>query len=337
MSHPVLWLLVVALVLAAIGVFVVRRSGRKASRQQEKPSLESANKATRSTTAVTYPIVMALKVAEKILGPDRPWVPQNKVQARFLKEIFEPCRDESVPEIEGLASWDAKEINNFLARRKFGIRVPEPFPPLHFGTATVLDLLVKWINEGSVGTVKTDPPEGRLFPGVCLWKGVSILRSKNHEKPIARLETKSGDRVFITEFRHPREGLDLVGQAEELTARTSTVRDYEGVLFPMVDLDQRVDISWMEGLSTTADTDESAIIASALQQTRFRMNKQGARAESAVALTLEIRGSLESQKIKPPLLINEPFLIWFTRPGLSKPLFVGHIAEEDWRNPGHVR
>lgn len=336
MSHPVLWLLVVVPILGAIGVFGVRRSGRKASRQQEQPSLESANKATMSTTAVTYPIVMALKVAEKFLGPDRTWIPKNEMQARFLKEIFEPCRNESVPEIESLASWDAKEINNFLARRKFGIRVPEPFPPLHFGTASVLDLLVEWINEGSVGTVKTDPPEGRLFPGVRLWKGVSILRSKNHEKPIAHLETKTGDRVFITEFRHPKEGLDLVRQAEELTARTSIVRDYEGVLFPMVDLDQCVDISWMGGLSTTADTDAPAIIASALQQTKLRMNELGARVESAVA-TMVMGCTPIAREPKPPLLINEPFLIWFTRPGLSKPLFVGHIAEEDWRNPGKVR
>ena len=62
------------------------------------------------------------------------------------------------------------------------------------------------------------------------------------------------------------------------------------------------------------------------------MNEFGARAESAAFEVLE--GAAGSITVKPPHVIDRPFLIWFERQGLAKPLFVGHITEDDWRNPG---
>jgi len=89
-----------------------------------------------STTVVTYPIVMALKEAERILGPDRKWESLNDTQARFLREFFGRCRNETVPEIESRASWNSADVADFLAQRGFPVHV-DAFPSNHFGAASV--------------------------------------------------------------------------------------------------------------------------------------------------------------------------------------------------------
>jgi hypothetical protein len=32
-------------------------------------------------------------------------------------------------------------------------------------------------------------------------------------------------------------------------------------------------------------------------------------------------------------VIDEPFVVWIQRSGLSAPLFVAHVTREAWRNP----
>ncbi|MGA2629598.1 MAG: hypothetical protein ABSG54_05225 [Terriglobia bacterium] len=313
-----------------------------------------------STTVVTYPIVTALVEAEKILGADRQWKPVNEMQTRFLKEYFAACRHEKVPEIESLASWDAAEITAFLTQRGFPIKIP-PFGPRNFGTASVLDLLVEWMEKGHVTTITREklgedaspvasswldrlksswasrqesrplPAEG--YPAVLIAsKHVAFFRAARHKYPIASLKTKSQDRVYMTMLDDPHANFDLVAKSQEFSRALKPTDEFEGLIFPMVDLDQRVDVDWLVGLETTEVRGELARIDRALQQTRLRMNELGARAESAVVLTV----SGAALRFKPPHIINRPFLIWFERKGLSKPLFVGHITEEDWRNPGEL-
>ncbi|MGO9271254.1 MAG: hypothetical protein ACLQOO_13525 [Terriglobia bacterium] len=287
-----------------------------------------------STTVATYPMVMALKVADRILGRDREWEAVNDTQVRFLKEYFEPCRKDRIPEIESMASWDAAEINSFLTQHRFPMEIG-PFPADSFGAASVLDLLVEWIRPGSVTTIRALISK-RQYPGAHITSGVAFLRAAGHREPIASMATKSGDQVLMTVLERPPEGFDLVAMAENLTARSHVIDDFEGLKFPMVHLDHAVDINWLAGLRTVALSGQPAWIAQALQQTRLRMNQTGARAESAVALVTEVTAALRPPKPKPPLVIDRPFLAWFKRQGLARPLFVGHISEGDWRNPGEI-
>jgi len=78
--------------------------------------------------------------------------------------------------------------------------------------------------------------------------------------------------------------------------------------------------------------EQPAIITQALQQTKLRMNEEGARAQSAVAIGV-LRGCLPTYDY----VIDWPFLFWITRPGISKPLFVAYVTEDDWKNPGDIR
>ncbi len=283
-----------------------------------------------STTVVVYPIVAALKTAERILGPDRVWNLTNALQRRFLSDFCGTCwgEVEGIPEIESIASFSADEVNAFLKECGFTIQL-EPWSPPDFGVASVLDLLVEWIEAGEATVVTTD--DGRQFPGVRIGDaGVRFFDAPDHPNPVAGLETKSGDHVYMTVLDQPPGGFDLIAQAQQLAGNKRPNEQFGGLVFPMVDLNQEVDITWLVDMSTCTEDGLPAIIFQALQQTKLKMNEIGARAESAVAIAM-VRG-----RPQPDYVINRPFLVWFERDSLSKPLFVGHITPDDWHNPGSL-
>ncbi len=185
-----------------------------------------------STSAAIYPIVAAVKAADTILGPDREWKPVNETQARFLKEFFAVCRNEHVPEIESLASWNAEEITDFLAQRGFFISIPG-FSPPSFGTASVLDVLVEWVEKGVVTKIKTGFFRRRKFPAVRIAPGyVKFFRVPHHRKPLASVQTKSGDMVYMTMFRKPPEGFDLIAKVQEFSENKRPIDEFLGFIFP---------------------------------------------------------------------------------------------------------
>jgi hypothetical protein len=286
-----------------------------------------------STTAVTYPIVAALKTAEQILGPDRAWNPINETQRRFLADFFAACRGEieGLSEIESIASYSVDEVNAFLRERGFTIQLT-PWSPPDFGVASVLNLLVEWIEAGEVTIVTAD--DGRQFPGVRIGDdGVRFFNVPDHPNPVAELGSKSGDHVYMTMLDQPPDGFDLIARAQQLAEHKRPSWGFGGLVFPMVNLDQKVDITWLIRMQTRSDDGLPARIAQALQQTKLKMNEVGARAESAVAIEITLR---VMDAPKPDHVINRPFLIWFERDGLSRPLFAGHITPDDWRNPGRI-
>ncbi len=134
----------------------------------------------------------------------------------------------------------------------------------------------------------------------------------------------------MTMLDRPPAGFDLIAKAQQLAGGKRPGREFGGLVFPMVDLDQKIDIAWLIGLYTCRDDGQPARVLQALQQIKLRMNELGARAESAAAI--EIAKGMP----QPDHVINRPFLIWFERDSLSRPLFVGHITPGDWRNPGNV-
>ena len=67
---------------------------------------------------------------------------------------------------------------------------------------------------------------------------------------------------------------------------------YRSVLFPMVDYDEHVDISWLIGMRTFDVSNSEFGISQALQQTKFKMNQLGARVKSAVAFGIRALGAV---------------------------------------------
>jgi hypothetical protein len=295
-------------------------------------------KPTMTKTSVTYPVVAALVVAEQMkdMGPDRQWEPVNNVQQYFLENYFNLCRNEirGIPEIESLTSWSYETINEFLRKHGFTIQL-EPFSYPSFGVASVLDLIVTWASEGESCTVRGI--DARSYPAVRIAReGVEFYQVRGHKHPIAALKTTSGDRVCLTVLDdEPAHEFDINHQAEDFSQRMShPISGYNGIIFPMVDLNQKVDISWLLALWTLAESGVPAVVVQALQQNILRINEIGAQAKSAVAMEIMRTGGM--MHVDPDLVINVPFLLWFERSGLKKPLFTGYITQEHWKNPGDI-
>jgi hypothetical protein len=178
-----------------------------------------------SKTTVIYPIVAALVKAEEILGPQPNWRPANQMQKRFLKEFFAPCSAEScsIAEIESITSWVADEINRFLLERGFTIQL-EPFSHDEFGVASVLNLLVEWLERGSE-TLLTGQNK-QIYPAVHQRTAVSrFYRSERHSYPIVQLRTISDDLVYLTRLDNPLAGFELLHYAQALAATLTPCRD----------------------------------------------------------------------------------------------------------------
>ena len=286
-----------------------------------------------SSSAAAYPIVAALVAAESFLA-DRTWRPVSDAQERFLAELFASGRAEvaRIPEIETLASHDAGELNDFLQARGFPA-VFVPFAERRFGTASVLDVLVEWLHEGFPTELTTE--EGRRFPAVRLPADVvRFVRARGHGNPIARLETKSGDTVCMTMVDDPPSGLDLLSRALELSRAGKENHDFDGLVFPMVTLEEEIGLGWLLGLTAGDEDGLPWEIEAAVQRNRLRMNETGARAESAVMVQVVAFGV--RTRVKPDHVIDRPFLVWFERDGLEHPLFAAFAAEDAWRNPGAI-
>lgn len=296
-----------------------------------------------SVTATLTPIIATLIKAEDVLGKDRVWQSVNPAQTRFLSDHFSR-RDEIAKalsslspfeplQISSIASYQAEEINRFLQDKGFNIHL-NPFTTRgEFGTASVMDVLVKWLNPGT--SSRLIAADNQNYPAARLKKGVDIERSSAAKNPIAYINTQHPDyRVGLTIPNEP------ITDAFELTDFVKSIREsqlfpdsnYAGLLYPKVSLDQRVDINWLKGMYTAGDDGLPAIITQALQQTRFRMNEIGARAESAVALGM--RRSMAP--IEKPLVIDRPFVCWIEKTGVSLPLFAGYINYPDWKDPGSL-
>lgn len=302
--------------------------------QIKKTEAEDAKVSTVSNTCVTYPIVSAVDGADEMLGLNREWKAINPIQGIFLTDIFAPCKSEvgKIPEISRKVSEDFNLLNAFLREHGFDIQL-QPFDKSRseFGVVSILKLIVKWLEKGVIARITT--PHGE-FPAVCLTKKkhkVLILKTAEYPNPVAKISTQSGDVVFMTVADRSLEGFDLVAKVEKLSSNLAQDPSFDRVRFPMVDLNHKVDISWLKGMPTTDEKGLPWFIAQALQQTKLQMNEVGAKVESAVAISV-LRGCIEMPKEE--LIIDKPFFMWITRKGLSKPLFAGYVASDCWKDPG---
>ena len=288
-----------------------------------------------SKASEVYTITAVLKRAEEMMNLKKDWQPKNETQRRFLKNFLQLCRKYNIEEIELQVSDDAEKINAFLEKKGFSIRL-QPFPPNTLGFASILDLIVEWLYPGE--KIKIDAKNGEKYEGVRIKKeGVSFFESRVHgyRNIIVRIRTKSDDMVFITIPNEPLRGLDLIEMADTISKHKDILLDtYDGVRFPMVDLNITNDIGWLKGMSTTTKTIEiPANIIQAVQQIKIKMNEKGARFQSATAMAVTLKCiSIPKQD----LIIREPFLVWVERPNLKIPLMAAFISEESWKNPGSL-
>ena len=263
----------------------------------------------------------------EVRSPRSAWRSKNPEQARFLSAYYDQARREvdKLAELEGIASPDVEVINRFLRERGFQIQL-KPFSTdvPRLGVASVFKLLLEWMHPGRVTSIR-----GGAYPAVSMKNHIDYYSSMRIPNPILSVKAKNGDTVYMAVLDNISSGFDILKLTMKVGETLKPCYAFDGAVFPMVTYDEEVDISWLRGMEIDGERGPWAI-EQALQQTKFRMNELGAKVESAVAMGMRLGCSLP---IKPPLIIDRPFLLWVTRPGITHPLFIAHFTEANWKKP----
>ncbi|MHA1634606.1 MAG: hypothetical protein ACTSUZ_08640 [Candidatus Thorarchaeota archaeon] len=288
---------------------------------------------TKTQTLVVYPISSAIRQAELFLENVESITTVNDIQKKFMDHIHEFCKGDiqQIKEIESIADIDNEKINAWLKERGFQIKLG-PFGPGGFGVASILDLLGEWAIKGKEWSITTE--ENEYYPGIKMTNyGKKFYRVKDSPNFIIEIETKDSDLVYLMMEDAVPTGLELLDHIEKIQKeKMEAPFEYDGFIFPKIDLDEETILEWILDLRFETPKREVPfyIIAQALQQTKLKMNEIGFRVKSAVALGI-LAGA--APKRTEPYVINKPFLMWITRPGLAKPLFIGYLNKDVWKDP----
>ncbi|MFW9966939.1 MAG: hypothetical protein ACFFEA_07280 [Candidatus Thorarchaeota archaeon] len=286
----------------------------------------------KTSTIVTYPIAAALMEAEEFVIDSAGWNPVKVIQRDFLERYYTPCREEipTIKEIERVAHIDVEVVNKWLQNHDFDIQL-DPLDENGFGAAAMLDLLGLWLVKGRQVQIATD--DGSKYPGVRMDTGFTFNTVGGSSDLVVALETGDQDVVYMMMNEKVPSGFAMVSYVEEVLQNMTPVeRDYEAVVFPMIDLNEEGQLEWLINLQLMIPQDRFPFyfIQHALQQTRLKMNQEGYRVKSVAAVAMMLGAALPET---PPYIINRPFLIWIVRPGLSRPLFAAYLNTDVWKDP----
>ena len=285
----------------------------------------------KTTSLTMLPVLGCLKAAEEFLNKvGTKWVDTSATQKDFLQRYarFVPEIDQLAKILRRKADCDASVINKWLTDNGFDIQLPETAGNT-LSVASILDLLVEWLKKGD-NTSIVSRRTGETYKGVSLSKGVSSTFNEGvYQYPIVHIETKSGDIVHAALLDEmPKGEFGLADKVRELSEIT-TPYDASGVNIPMINYNAYPDISWIQGMRMGKGANDW-LIEKAIQQTKFRLNLQGARVQSAVAMTLK-GSALGPRRVVD---INQPFILWIERPSFRPmPIFVGVFCEDVWKEP----
>jgi hypothetical protein len=258
------------------------------------------------------------------------WKVVNSSQERFL-QIFDVCKSDvgQVREIEyevGIGTVDP--VNSFLKRKDIGIQL-NSIGTTEIAVASVLDLLIEWMLEGQSSNILKEAEE---YSAVLLKQGVQVSLVKNFLNPVAIINTRTEDKVLMTILtEQPTSSFEVFELACKLVKSQESVEaagNFEGVKFPMIDLNVQINVEWLRGMMT-----DGWNVGQALQQTKLKMNEKGAHIREAFAIAAEASAPGEEPQ---PLVIDKPFLLVFQRPSLKRPLFSAFLTEDCWKNPSSL-
>jgi hypothetical protein len=284
-------------------------------------------------TLVTYPISSAIEKANQFLEKVESITTTNDVQKEFVDQIHAYCKGDihRIKEIESIADSNHKNINKWLADRGFQLQLSN-FGPGGFGVASVLDLLGQWAIKGKKDSVRTE--EDEYYPGIKMTNyGKRFYRIEENPNYIIEIETNDNDHVYLMMVDEVPTGLGLLDFVEKIHKEKQSAQfDYESFIFPKINLDEEITLDWLLGLrfETPSGDEPFYVISQALQQTKLKMNEEGFRVKSAAAFGI-LAGAAPVKK--EPYVINRPFLMWISRDGLSKPLFIAYLNKDVWKDP----
>ncbi len=300
--------------------------------------MSDSNGGTR--TFSIYPIVGAVMMGQDVVGVVQDWDGINKDQRRLIEEFLPAARGEltHIPEMQALASSSPGDVSSFLSEHGFSghasAETRADVPVLHL--VAILSVSPEWRERG--GPCEVNAASGGTYKGVRLQEtSVSFYQSDSHPDPIACINTKSFDRVFVTPFEVELAKNDpafgLLDAAQRIEATLTDCHDFGELIIPKVVFQSSGTVDWLVGMGASVGALRSRV-ASATMGTRVGLDEGGIE----VTTYAHVEIPLAAPSPLPPFVIDRPFLLWVSRGAdtpafpdpLVYPLFVGYFAEDSW-------
>lgn len=289
-----------------------------------------------SFTVVLLPILSVLSIAHNnYLKPGQMWWTINEEQ-QFFTDTYWPFAHQlsklTEKELSSIISPEIDEVNRFLKDKGFDIQL-DPFEnsdPGNCAIASVLDVLLKWKVPGTEHILTV---ENEQYPAVFMPTNESCMVGTYKNQEVAVIEAENNDTVYLMKAPLGQPVLKDFALIEYLKniSKKNLARDfYEDMLFPMVDINEQLQLNWLLDLRFPIDDSREYRISQALQQTKFQMNEQGTAVQSAVVI------SIVRTCVPRHFIIDEPFYIWIKRDGIDIPVFAAYVDKENWKKPAKL-
>lgn len=146
--------------------------------------------------------------------------------------------------------------------------------------------------------------------------------SKDVVEPVAT--AARNERKRFDEARKEYNSRVDVDEATRDAVLNSRLKPVEELRFPMVDLDEKADLSWLQGARMG-----DVVIREAKAQFQLQMDEKGAVAKAAVGL-----GTLRGGGPRPDI-IDGPMIVWFERDGVVT--FSALVGTSDFKKPNRQK
>lgn len=279
------------------------------------------------------PLVGCLLKASEYKNISENWQPINQAQENFKRhlELKNQLSLLSTDEFDSTASTNEDEINEWLAEKGFTLKCP-PITKDGFATASVAKFLVEWLNEAS--KTKSKAQNGEKYDYAYFTQlGGKLINLQNRKWDMAKIPTKDENTQVFLAMSDDIDDVDdedllTLAQNLQIAFRNTLHEEYENVNVPMLNLDLQVSQDWITGMKSGAWCVEKC-----LQQFILKFNEKGAVAKSAASMIVG-RGCV--MPTKQPLTFNKPFILWFSRDGVTYPLFLSVCGYDCWAEPDNL-
>ncbi|MFA5927563.1 MAG: hypothetical protein WCT32_03460 [Patescibacteria group bacterium] len=313
---------ILALCAALMMACVSAAHAQKIAVEQQLARLEAEK--SPSIAECAYTQFGCLTAAEEHAGMDpAKWAGAPGRQANFLGMYGRGRGDLGKIKEIVCAAGSVAEANETL--RKAGFPDVQLQPAAGFATVAILKWQSEWTIKGAKTALKAE--NGESYDGVRMdAKAVKFYVAG--DQVVAEIPVRNGDFVYITEAGATAK--PLVESAKIHNALQPLADGgFTGLIFPKFEIRTRLDHTWMLGINNKDRHGEPVQIQQAVQEVRFSLDENGAKAESASAMQMG-----KGLSVSKTLTIDGPALAWVYRPGLRYQIVAGWANYDSWSKPG---
>jgi hypothetical protein len=301
----------------------------------KKSSVQDPAKRENSSSSFS-PVALGegFRIIEEELHITRPWQTSNSGQEKVValnREYADAVRKlKNAGYIKAKSAWEAAIVNEWFKQNHQDIELQQqPLPSIYVGT--IFEMLTVWQYPGEEGEMTAF--DGHNYPAASFESGVKFWQTDYSSDGLAaELEVEGGKERFFL-LPTPQRPVDLFAlwsrAADFVRGTRKSVYDFNALQVPMVNLQDKPDISWLVGMRNITTGGTGVFIAEAKMVNIFKFNHLAALAQSTVALS----ASLEALSMPEFYRLDQPYMAIFTTTDLI-PTFTVWCDPEVWRNPG---